>query len=250
MLIASALQAQTKFQQTSESFRNGEFVWNVIANGQKIGEFWPIHGLNLVTKTTDPGAFNSSKDIATIQKNLGGVAMAPDGMTGGSVGAYQLQGKCLSHGRPCGDNFIYQYGIIEVSSTGYQVKFTHRDEIANFDDEYNNLKNSNSTLFFLPSIYRNGKFLPSQKTVDKVLIRRETPNGEQIGIMIFDHLVTYDNAREIVLGLDRPNASKTTHIYVLDGGSTWGQSCKETNGTAKILGTRNPTSVTGYIVLY
>ena len=247
--IASGALAQTSFQQTAEKFKNGEFVWNVVNNNQKVGQFWPIHGINLVTNTTDPIAFGDT-DIATIQKNLGGVATAPDGMTGGSIGAYQMQGRCLSHGRPCGDNFLYQYGIIEVSSTGYQIKFTHKDEITDFDAEYNNLKSSNASLFFLPSIYRNGKYLPSQKTIDKVLIRRETPTGDQIGVIIFDHAVTYDNAREIVLGLDRPGASKTTHIYVLDGGGIWGQSCKETNGLTTVLGTRDAKSVTNYLVFY
>ena len=250
MFIATASWAQTSFQKTAEKFKNSEFVWNVVSSGQKVGEFWPVHGLNLVTKTTDPNAFNGSTDIATIQKSMGGVATAPDGMTGGSVGAYQMQGRCLSHGRPCGDGFLYQYGIVLVSSTGFQIQFTHKNEITNFDSLYSSLQSSRSSLFFLPSIYRNGSFLPSEKTIDKVLIRRETPDGDQIGVIVFSQMVTCNRAREIVLGLDRPGASKTTHIYVLDGGGIWGQSCKETNGQARAVGTRDANSVTNYLVFY
>ena len=243
-------QQQTQLKQSAEKFKNGEYAYCLVSNNQIVGEFWPVKGMNLVTKTTDPGVFNSNSDISTIQKNLGAVALAPDGMTGGSVGAYIMQGRCLSHGRPCGDGFEYQYGIVEISSTGYQIKFTHKDEIKDFDAEYMNLKNSKATLFFLPSIYRNGKSSVSQKSIDKVLIRRETPTGPQIGVVIFYQMVTCDNAVKIILGLDRPNASKTTHIYVLDGGGIWGQSCRETNDKTSVVGTRDPDAVTNYIVLY
>lgn len=249
-LVATGVHAQTKLQQTQEKFKNNEFVWEVLADDKRVGEFWPIHSLNLVTKDTDPQSFTATKDLRTLQTSLGAVATAPDGMTGGSIGAYKLQGKCLSHGRPCGDGFMYQYGIVCVSPNGYSIQFTHANEIRNFDSLYSKYRTNGATLFFLPSIYRNGNSLPSLKTVDKVLVRRETPLGEQIGVILFDQLTTYDRVREIILGLDRQGKSKTTHIYVLDGGKSWGQSCRETNGTFHLLGTRDPTVVTNYLVFY
>lgn len=239
----------TELKQTTEMFQNKEFVWNVQFLGQKVGEFWPIHGLNLVTKDADPQFFDGTTDISTIQAKLRGVATAPDGMTGGSFGSYQLQGKCLSKGRPCGDGYVYQYGVVCVSKTGFSFKFTHANE-GDFNALYEKTKADSGTLFFLPSIFREGRVLQSIKEVDKVLVRRNTPTGEQIGIIIFDGLATYDLAREIVLGLDRDGKSQTTHIYVLDGGESWGQSCKEINGVPVLVGTRNPNVVTNYLVLY
>jgi hypothetical protein len=68
-------------------------------------------------------------------------------------------------------------------------------------------------------------------------------------------MMSYTDAIKVVTGLDRTNQqgsviSKTTHIYVLDGGSTWGQSCKEVNGITQLVGTRNPMVVTNYLVFY
>jgi hypothetical protein len=249
LVFTMITQAQTTLEKTSEQFKNKEFVWNVNNNGHKVGQFWPIHGLNLVTKDTDPQSFNGTTDITTIQRNLAAVATAPDGMTGGSVGNYQLQGKCLSHGRSCGDGFVYQYGVVCVSSNGYSIRFTHASD-DDFDSLYNKCKNNNATLFFLPSVYRNGAYLSSEKTIDKVLVRRETPSGEQIGVVLFDQMITYNRARGIILGLDRASKSKTTHVYVLDGGGIWGQSSKETNGITQTIGTRDPKSVTNYLVFY
>lgn len=250
LFLGFSTQAQTEFKKTSEQFKNREFVWNVVIDNsnQRIGEFWPIHGLNLVTKKTDPEVF--AGDITKIQKRLGGVATAPDGMTGGSFGSYEMQGKSLSHGRPCGDGFVYDYGLILVDSKGFKISFSHKREHKNFDSLYSSILESKATMFFLPSIFRNGKYLSSNRTIDKVLIRRETHGGEQIGVIVFDRMVTYNEAREIILGLDRKGYSKTTHIYVLDGGSSWGQSCKEVNGQTIKIGTRNPDMVTNYLVFY
>lgn len=250
LFLALHALAQTSLKPTGEQFKNGEIVWEVQSNGQRVGEFWPVHGLNLVTKDTDPSAFGGT-DIREIQKSLRGVATAPDGMTAGSHGSYQLQGKCLSHGKPCGDGFVYEYGIVSVSPNGSVIEFTHRNEVGNFDSFYEKRKSAGATIFFLPSVFRNGAYLSSQKEIEKVFIRRNTPNGKtQIGVVIFDELVTYDHAREIITGLDRKGKSETTHIYVLDGGPSWGQSCKEVNGDAKVVGTRNPNVVTNYLVFY
>ncbi|MBP7804869.1 MAG: hypothetical protein KA052_01440 [Candidatus Pacebacteria bacterium] len=249
LMLALHSLAQTSFQQTNEKFKNGEYVWELQNDGERVGEFWPVHGLNLVTKDLNPSAFNGT-DIQTIQQSLKGVATAPDGMTTGSYGSYQLQGRCLSRGKTCGDGSVYEYGIIAVSPNGFAIEFTHKNEIKNFDSFYAERKRAGGTIFFLPSVYRNGTYLSSQRTIDKVFIRRTTPTGIQIGVVIFDELVTYDRAREIITGLDRNGKSSTTHIYVLDGGPRWGQSCKEVNGEAKLVGTRNPNVVTNYLVFY
>jgi hypothetical protein len=63
-------------------------------------------------------------------------------------------------------------------------------------------------------------------------------------------MVNYDQVREIILGLDRPGKSKTTHIYVLDGGPRWGQASKEINGTIVTVGTSDPSMITNALVLY
>ncbi len=250
----------TEFKKTSEMFPNKEFVWGVESEGKRVGEFWPIHGINLVTKETDPELFEG--EIADIQKELRGSATAPDGMTTGSVGSYEMQGKSLTKGIECGDGVVYNYGIVVVEN-GFNISFTHNKEIPNFDEYYENAKEEKKTLFFLPSIYRNGNFLASQNVIDKILIRRDVPDSKdptkkkaQIGVILFDTLTTYDRAREIVLGLDREDQntnqsiSKTTHIYVLDGGPKWGQAIKEVNGKVETKGTRDKEVITNYLVFY
>lgn len=239
--------AQVRLVKTTQQFKNKEYVYEITSRGQAVGEFWPVNGMNLVTNQTDSEVFNGTP-IEDIQAKLQGVATAPDGMTSGSAGM-PMQGKSLSNGRPCGDGIAYNYGIVEVQA-GFTIKFTHKSEIADFDNYYNNLKRSGGTLFFLPSILRNNDSLISSKVVDKVLVRRETYDGVKVGVIIFNKLVTYDEARLIVRGLDRPGKSKTTHIYMLDGGSTWGQSCKEVNGRTEILGTRSSSLVSNYLVFY
>ena len=59
-----------------------------------------------------------------------------------------------------------------------------------------------------------------------------------------------DRILEIVLGLDRQGKSRTTHIYILDGGPTWGQWSKEVNGKIEVEGTRDPSVVSNYLVFY
>lgn len=249
---------RTEFVKTNEQFKNKEFVYKFVnEGGEQLGEFWPIHGINLVTKQTDPELFEG--DITEIPQKLGGVATAPDGMTSGSLGSYIMEGKSLSNGRECGDGEIKNYGIIVVKK-GFDITFTHKQEhLDDFDELYNKTKDEKGTLFFLPSIYRNNKFLPSTNMIDKVIIRREVPKGsgttekvQQIGVILFNNMITVDDARTAILGLDRGDGtiSKTTHIYVLDGGNSWGQSAKEVNGEVKIKGDRDPTVVTNYLVFY
>jgi hypothetical protein len=238
----------TEFKDSGEVLGNKEKVYFLEANGRVVGEFWPIHTLNLVSRDIDPQAFQG--EIIDIQRKLKGVATTPDGMTSGSYG-FQMEGKCLANGMPCGNGEIKDYGIISLDHNGARPVFTHTRAIENFDDYYNKIKQNRGTLFFLPSVYREGKFIDSTRVLDKVLIRRTTPNGDQIGVVIFNTAITYNQAREIILGLDRPGKSTTQNIYMLDGGPTWGQCIKEDiNGNVSTIGTRDPAAVTNYLVFY
>ena len=250
MLFANSAEKAPNYTQlirTNQKFKNGEYVYNVENNSNIVGEFWPIKGINLVTKKTNPEIFN--RNTGDIIDDLGGVATSPDGMTTGAVGNYEMQGKSLANGVECGDGKVYNYGILLVKN-GFDITFTHKQEINDFDNFYNEAKLNKDTIIFLPSLYRNGRYLDSEKTVDKALIHRKVPGGEQIGTVLFKDLVTYNKAREIILGLDRKNTSETTHIYMLDGGGTWGQSAKKVNGITEIIGTRDPKKVTNYLVFY
>lgn len=249
LLTLNIFSQGTKFIPTQEKFSNGELVYQVVHHGGKVGEFWPIKSVKLITNETNPDYFKSSLSIETILEDFKGVAVVPGGMTGQNSGAYQMLGRNLSQGKICGDRYPYRYGIICFNENGDSILFTHKDEINNFDSLYNLYKRRNGNILFLPSIFRNGNYLSSEKVVDKVLVRRDTPAGPQIGVIIFDNLVTYNQVREIILGLDRPGMSKTTHIYMLDGGPLWGQSCRETE-TPKVFGSRNPDVVTNYLIIY
>lgn len=237
---------------TGERFANGEFVWEFQnAAHARIGEFWPIHTMNLVTKETDPDVFKGHADDLLVA--LKGVATAPDGMTTGFSTKYKMEGKALAGGRACGDGIVHDYGIVIADKKG--ITFTHaREHQTDFENLYTDAKRGQKSLFFLPSIFRNGKFLSSANVVDKALVRRETSQGIQIGVIHFDSLKTYNEARLAVLGLDRPGISKTTHIYSLDGGPTWGESAKdvEVKGSRKIIkrGTSDRNAVTNFLVFY
>ena len=236
----------TEFKKTNQQFKNGEYIYSVESNNERVGEFWPVRGINLVTKDTDPEIFEGS--LEDINSKLKGVATAPDGMTAGSVGSYQMEGKALSNGRPCGDGQVKNYGIVHVKN-GFDITFTHNREISDFDSFYNEAKQDGDTLFFLPSIYRKGNTIDAQNLIDKVLIRRDTPSGQQVGAVLFDKPISGNsNTGQI--------KSQTTHIYVLDGGPSWGGSVKEVyeNGSktpaVEEKGTRDPNVVTNYLVFY
>lgn len=237
---------RTHFEKTAEKFANGEYVYALKNEAnERLGEFWPVRDIQLVTKQLNPELF--TQDLADMHKTFVAMGTAPDGMTTGPLGARIMQGKSLSNGEPCGDGVMYNYGIVAVE--GSSIVFTHTQEHANdFDTFYDEVKNKKGTMFFLPSIFREGKYISSQNVVDKVLVRRDTPDGTQVGVVLFDTLISYDKARQEILGLDRSNKSATTHIYMLDGGGTWGQSSKEVNGQVKKMGTRDLNEVTNYLV--
>lgn len=261
--FSQALQHSTTLKPTGKMFKNGQMVWHVNYQGDTVGQFWPIKGLNLVTRQTDSLLFTQQASIAEIQALLNGVATAPDGMSVGSLGSYTMQGKSLSNGRPCGDGVTYNYGVV-VADKGFTIHFTHNLE-CNLDSLYEEVKARQGTLFYLPSVYRNGTANPSKGNgIEQVLVRREVPvcaenpDGIQMGVIRFNKLVTYAEAQAIITGLDISKkkgsvitpVSTTTHIYVLDGGSKWGQACIETNGVVQTVGSRDPAVITNYLVLY
>lgn len=248
--ISFSFSQKSFFVKTDEVFKNGKFVWSLEFDGNRVGEFWPINAINLITKTTNESLFDSDKTLLNLLSEIEGVATAPDGMTTGHFGSRVMEGKSLANGVPCGDGVVYNYGIILVENNGYGITFTHKQEIEDYTSFYETHKNLNNTIFFLPSIYRNGKYISSNSNLDKVIVRRETYDGVQIGVIIFDDLLSYNEAREIILELDRPGRSKTTHIYMLDGGGIWGQAAKHINGNIKTIGRRNPEEVTNYLVFY
>ena len=248
--IYSTNAQSTAFEKTDEKFDNNEFVWQVKFNDIKIGEFWPVHGIEFLPKGhTD---YNVKSELPVLQKKLRAIAIVPGSMTGNiaSTNYYFIEGKSISKGNPCSsDGIVHDCGIIVVDEIE-KISFRHAQEFQNFDSLYSKVKESKNTLFFLPSMYRNGNYLSSNAMIDKVLIRRTVPDGEQIGVIIFDKLTTYDQVREIVLGLDRDNRSKTTHIYVLDGGPIWGQCLKHVNDKNVVIGTRDVNVITNYLILY
>ena len=248
LLFFSVSFGQTEFEKTDQQFKNGEYVWNLIYDKTKVAEFWPVHEMKFITKQTDPELFKLSLD--SLQKNLGGIAVAPASMTAKTVDGYIMEGKSLTRGQSCGDGIVYNYGVVTISQSGGRIKFTHKKTIKNFDEFYENQKTLAGSLMFLPSIYRNGIYLSSTNRIEKVLIRRWTYDGVQIGVIIFDYPQTYDDIRKIILGLDRDGKSLTTHIYVLDGGPVWGQYSKEVNNKTIVVGTRDINCVTNYLIFY
>ncbi|NOZ43669.1 MAG: hypothetical protein GXP45_00585 [bacterium] len=253
LFVPNFAQIKTYLEKTDQQFQNHEYVWSVYLteNGQNrlVGEWWPVHAINLITKGTDPQVFQNEMDLDVLVDSLEAVATAPDGMSTAFRGSHIMEGKALANGVPCGDGKVYNYGIVVVKN-GYDIQFTHNLEIPDYDVFYQEKKDEGATVFFLPSIYRKGKYLNSSARLDKVLVRRKTSVGIQIGIMVFYGLVTYNQAREIVLAWDRPPYSQTTHIYMLDGGDTWGQAAKEVNDAVTLVGMRNPAKVTNYLIFY
>jgi len=41
---------KSQFVKLAEEFDNGEFVWELRYNGLRVGEFWPVSAINLITK--------------------------------------------------------------------------------------------------------------------------------------------------------------------------------------------------------
>ena len=249
--------AQTNLKPTPEKFSNGESVYSVIYHGKNIGEFWPVHGINLVTKKTNPALFQENVDMVILHQKLGGVATAPDGMTSASIGL--TEGRCLVQGVECGTNETKDYGVVLVQH-GYIITFTHARELRQFDTFYENQKKKGSTLFFLPSIKRTDihgeiHMLRHNTKIQRLLVQRITPSGQQIGVIVFDDMTTYNQSIQIMDGLDRDYQngspkSRTKHIYVLDGGPAYGQCVKEVNGKIKLVGTRKPGFNSNYLVFY
>lgn len=117
----------SEFKDTGKKLGNGNSIYSIEANKSRVGEFWPIRTLSLVSRDIDPQAFQG--DIKDIQNKLKGVATTPDGMSAGSYGYFQMEGKCLANGIPCGDGQVKDYGIVAIEHKGETPKFTHTREL-------------------------------------------------------------------------------------------------------------------------
>jgi hypothetical protein len=255
---------RTQLKDSKLKFKNKESVWYVVYHGDTVGEFWPVWNVNLITNQTDPQLFSPNKKLEDIHRSLRSAAITPDGMTKGSTPAL-MEGKSLANGIPVGDGVVYDYGIIITHKNKTDgLVFTHKREIRDFQNQYDKIKNNGGTMFFLPSIMRNGNVHPSTtKKVDRVLINRITPDkdsrplkGRQQGVIVFYDDHTYPEVVDIVTGLDRKyrngsTRSETRHIYVLDGGPSYGAVAREElDGTVTVIGTRTSGLNTNYLAWF
>lgn len=266
---------------TDQVFKNGERVYRLhvrAADGTEkpVGEWWPVkNGMNLLTHRSHPAIFADVGRARTYQEifdEIGGVALAPDGLTTGSA-SFQLQGDTVVDGvRYSSPEKFPDYGIVRLIHGKREVEFTHKrevlaggsgtDEDAKMEAFFAAEVAAKNTTFFLPSIKRGanaGK--GSAPKVHRALVRRTTPTGAQIGLTIFDDVQSYDDTLRILGGLDRvgadgKTASETTHIFFTDGGPIWGQVARLTTDAAhpvarvETIGTADYTKLTNFIVLY
>jgi hypothetical protein len=271
MIAAQANQANvpsqkydTYLRESGYEFENHQQAWYVVHKGDTVGEFIPVWNVNLVTNQTEPHLFTKRMTMKMLHDSLKyGVAITPDGMTAASM-PLRMEGKALANGVPCGDGKVYNYGIIIAHTKKVGLTFTHKKEIPDFQNQYDKVKRSKGTLFFLPAIYNKGSMNPSTKsTVDRILVNRITPRvsndvlpGKQQGVIVFYKRYSYPKVMEIVFGLDRKykngsTKSSTKHVYVLDGGPNYGAVVKKNiNGNVDVIGTRNSGVNSCYIVCY
>jgi hypothetical protein len=257
---AFAVEYRTYLKPTSQTFENGEVVYQIEFDQSVVGEWWPIkNGLDFVTKETHPKLFQLP--LEKMMNEVGAVAMVPDGMTSALASTYLLEGKAIVDGILVnGDGTYPNYGIMLLENKGTEITFTHKSEIVTssnpdeqnveMDQFFSEHLQPGTTVFFLPSIQRNQNSLKSSNVLERAIVRRLTPTGIQIGMVILQRPMTYHQIIEICAGLDRPGASSTTHIYYTDGGPSWGQVAKKVNDRAQVMGNRTQDVVTNYMVIY
>jgi len=143
------------------------------------------------------------------------------------------------------------YGIAYSKPPENLVKFTHAQEIKDWDAFFEDIKKVGGSLCFLPSLYRNGTTKQSNRSVDKVLIERDTPDGKQVGVVMFNELTPYPEVVAVLRGLDRPGLSETRRILALDGGPTWGKAAVATDsGAVQVRGTSDPDVITNLLIFF
>ena len=233
-------------QNSKEIFPNGEKNLFLEYKGEIVGEFSPIKkGIKILNSKNT----NLKEDLETIlSKYPDASGIIPGALTDIN---FVSEGINVSNGEIFGNEEFKNYGIIYTENG--KINFTHSTY---FNNDKNNFKqtllkkviNEKENLLFLPSIYREGN-LNSNKGVgvQHCLVRRITPSGEQIGVVKFKKNISYQEATDIVKGLDRAGKSETTHIYYLDAGA-WSENVKRVNGDLIKTGERNINKVTNYII--
>lgn len=246
--------SQTRFVETTERFQNNEKVYTINHNGITVGEWWPIKlGIKLITNESYPGLFRGSALDQILESNKKVLAIAPDGMTVSRVSNI-VEGDYIIDGKRYGSGFYPNYGIIVLNKRGQSIMFTHKLEWEGQMDVLFASKEGDreSSVFFLPSIKRGKNENRSGSGVHRALVRRETHEGEQLGIVILNQILNYNDIIKLFEGLDNHSrgGAKTTHIYYLDGGPQYGQVAKKTNGKITTIGSRDPSKVTNYLIVY
>ncbi len=251
LVLPIMLFGQTKFVPTSDVLTGtSEMVYDVNYGKSKIGEFIPVKTLEFITNQTDRDLFNGT-NLKEVLAKTKGVAIVPGTMTN-KTGT--TEGSALSKGRTCGDGTLQDWGILIIENG--EIEFTHSRELgSNFNPRYREVMLSGGDLIQMISIYRWSekdqeiKKSTSSKPVSKLLVRRETYAGVQIGVVILSRALQAKDAVKVLQGMDRNGASKTTHAFVLDGLGDYDQYAKSVNGQTIVLGHRDPNKVTNYFVL-
>ena len=241
-------ESKTIFSKSGQKFHNGEENLFIKYDKQKVGEFAPIKkGIKILNSKNT----NLKEDLETIlSKYPDASGIIPGALTDIN---FVSQGINVSNGEIFGDDVFHKYGIIYTEKG--KINFTHSTY---FNNDKNNFKqnllkkviNEEENLLFLPSVYRNGNSLTSDKNIQHCLIRMESGNDVKIGVVIFDEEIDYNKAIEILTGLNNNNDNdkiKLTHIYYLDAGA-WSENVRKIDGNFIKKGTRNKDKVTNYII--
>jgi len=246
------ISAQTRFFKTQTQFENKEYVYNISHNGKIVGEWWPVTALDFFSKKSSPEFFNHSLEELLLNAKIN--ALVPDGMTSSVGTGYQIEGQYLIDGvRYNQGNKFPEYGMVILEDFGRSITFAHRNDYSDGGIEtlfryYQG--NKSVSILFLPVVRRWDKVLQSSSPVHRALVRRETHSGEQLGIVVLDVPISYIDLLKLFQGLERSGAT-TTHIYYLDGGTTWGQvGRKSKDGNTAIFGSRDRSVVTNYLISY
>ncbi len=254
-ICAIIITAQTRFIKTKTQFENKETVYQIIHNNYIVGEWWPVTALDFFSRKSSLEFFDSSLEDLLKSSKIN--ALVPDGMTSAVSSGYTIEGQYLIDGvRYNQDQPFPEYGMIILEDYGRSIRFAHRNDYPDNGIEtlfrYYQGKESVSILF-LPVVKRGDRSLQNNTSVHRALVRRDTYDGEQLGVVVLDEPMSYIDLLSVFQGLDyRSNGgATTTHIYFLDGGATWGEvGRKSKEGKITTFGSRNRSAVTNYLVLY
>ena len=139
----------------------------------------------------------------------------PEGRSICSMTSCDELGRSLSHGIVCGNGSTDSYGVIIVSSNGYNIVLKHTDEIPDFDSLYQSYQGKQSSVLLVKAILRKRKSVsPSVPTVCSAIICMKSTVGETFAVVSFESPTASDDARSLILA----SYPSTTDVYVLDSG--------------------------------